>query len=191
MMDELQSLRRDIDAIDRELVELFRRRMDVTARVGAYKRERGIPVLDQERERQVLQNKGKLAGEELRPAAVTLFQTIMALSRRQQRDMMGQGADNPGVRRWRDARDSARRPIPAPRVAYQGEPGAYSEQAALDFFGADAVTAGLEQFEDCFLALREGRTTPCCPSRTAPPGPSGRSTTCSPSTSAIWWGRPR
>ncbi len=157
MMDELQSLRRDIDAIDRELVELFRRRMDVTARVGAYKRERGIPVLDQERERQVLQNKGKLAGEELRPAAVTLFQTIMALSRRQQRDMMGQGADNPGVRRWRDARDSARRPIPAPRVAYQGEPGAYSEQAALDFFGADAVTAGLEQFEDCFLALREGR----------------------------------
>ena len=157
MMDELQSLRRDIDAIDRELVELFRRRMDVTARVGAYKRERGIPVLDQERERQVLQNKGELAGEELRPAAVTLFQTIMALSRRQQRDMMGQGADNPGVRRWRDARDRARRPIPAPRVAYQGEPGAYSEQAALDFFGADAVTAGLEQFEDCFLALREGR----------------------------------
>ena len=79
-MDELQNLRRDIDAIDRELVELFRRRMNVTARVGAYKRERGIPVLDQERERQVLQNKGELAGEELRPAAVTLFQTIMALS---------------------------------------------------------------------------------------------------------------
>ena len=50
-MDELQSLRRDIDAIDRELVELFRRRMNVTARVGAYKRERGIPVLDQARER--------------------------------------------------------------------------------------------------------------------------------------------
>ena len=65
-MDELQELRREIDGIDRELVELFRRRMDVTARVGEYKRERGIPVLDQERERQVLQNKGELAGEALR-----------------------------------------------------------------------------------------------------------------------------
>ena len=156
-MDELQNLRRDIDAIDRELVELFRRRMDVTARVGAYKRERGIPVLDQERERQVLRNKGELAGEELRPAVVTLFQTVMALSRRQQRDMLGQGADNPGVRRWREARYAQRQPIPAPRVAYQGEPGAYSEQAALDFFGGSVRAAGLEQFEDCFLALREGR----------------------------------
>ena len=156
-MDELQNLRRDIDAIDRELVELFRRRMDVTARVGAYKRSRGVPVLDQERERQVLQNKGELAGEALRPAVITLYQTIMALSRRQQRDLMGQGADNPGVLRWREAQLNARSPVAAPRVVYQGEPGAYSEQAALDLFGPGADTAGLEQFEDCFLALREGR----------------------------------
>lgn len=156
-MDELQDLRRDIDAIDRELVELFRRRMDVTARVGAYKRSRGVPVLDQERERQVLQNKGELAGEALRPAVITLYQTIMALSRRQQRDLMGQGADNPGVLRWREAQLNARSPVAAPRVVYQGEPGAYSEQAALDLFGERAGTAGLEQFEDCFLALREGR----------------------------------
>ena len=114
-MDELQDLRREIDAIDRELVELFRRRMDVTARVGAYKRERGIPVLDQERERQVLRNKGELAGEALRPAVITLYQTIMALSRRQQRDLMGKGADNPGLRRWQDAQASAQLPIEHPR----------------------------------------------------------------------------
>ncbi len=155
-MDELQDLRRDIDAIDRELVELFRRRMDVTRRVGEHKRARGIPVLDQERERQVLRDKAELAGEALRPAVITLFQTVMALSRRQQRDLMGQGQENPGVRRWQDARANARRPVAAPRVVYQGVPGAYSEQAALDLFGQGARTAGLEQFEDCFLALREG-----------------------------------
>ena len=156
-MDELQTLRRDIDAIDRQLVELFRRRMDVTCQVGEYKRAQGIPVLDQERERQVLQNKGELAGEELRPAVTTLFQTIMALSRRQQRDLAGQGPGNPGVLRWREARDGIRLPVDAPRVVYQGVPGAYSEQAALNFFGENSNTAGLEQFEDCFLALREGR----------------------------------
>ena len=156
-MDGLQELRQEIDVIDRELVELFRRRMDVTRRVGEYKRARGIPVLDPERERQVLQNKGELAGESLRPAAITLFQTIMALSRRQQRDLMDKGPDNPGVLRWQSARTNSRPPVAAPRVVYQGVPGAYSEQAALDFFGPGADTAGLEQFEDCFLALREGR----------------------------------
>ena len=156
-MDDLQTLRRDIDAIDRQLVELFRQRMDVTHKVGEYKRSQGLPVLDQERERQVLQNKGALAGEELRPAVITLYQTIMALSRRQQRDLMGQGADNPGVRRWREAQAAKRRPVAAPKVVYQGVPGAYSEPAALNFFGEGTDTTGLEQFEDCFLALREGR----------------------------------
>ena len=156
-MADLQELRREIDGIDKQLVELFRQRMDVTRQVGEYKRERGIPVLDQERERQVLQNKGELAGEELRPGVITLFQTIMAISRRQQRDLADQGANNPGLLRWRRAQEAARRPAAAPRVVYQGVPGAYSEQACLNFFGEGVGAAGLEQFEDCFLALREGR----------------------------------
>ncbi|MDE6590499.1 MAG: chorismate mutase, partial [Oscillospiraceae bacterium] len=132
-------------------------RMDVTCQVGEYKRAHGVPVLDQERERQVLQNKGELAGEELRPAVITLFQTIMALSRRQQRDLAGRAADNPGLLRWREAQEGVRQPVAVPRVVYQGVPGAYSEQACLNFFGGDVSTTGLEQFEDCFLALREGR----------------------------------
>ena len=154
---DLAALRREIDGIDRQMVELFRQRMDVTRRVGEYKQANGIPVLDQERERQVLQNKGELAGEELRPAVITLYQTVMALSRRQQRDLMGQGPDNPGAARWRRAKADARPPVAAPRVVYQGVPGAYSEQAALDFFGGGADATGLDQFEDCFTALREGR----------------------------------
>ena len=156
-MDELQQLRQSIDEIDGKLVELFCRRMDVTRRVGEYKRERGIPVLDQARERQVLRNKGELAGDALRPAVITLYQTILALSRRQQRDLADQGTGNPGVKRWQGARDNAREPVDSPRVVYQGVPGAYSEQACLNFFGEGVNTAGLEQFEDCFLALREGR----------------------------------
>ena len=156
-MEELQSLRNEIDVIDRQMVELFRRRMDVTRRVGEYKAARGIPVLDQERERQVLQNKGELAGEELRPAVITLYQTVMSLSRRQQRDMLHERADNPGLRRYLSARAAIRPPVDDPKVVYQGVPGAYSEQACLNFFGQGVKTEGLEQFEDCFRAVREGR----------------------------------
>ena len=48
-MDELQALRQEIDSIDKQMVELFRQRMDVTRRVGEYKAARGMAVLDQAR----------------------------------------------------------------------------------------------------------------------------------------------
>ncbi len=156
-MSELDELRREIDAIDRRMTELFRRRMEVTRQVGEYKLAHGLPVLDQARERQVLAEKAALAGPELAPAAVRLYQTVMALSRRQQRDLTGERADNPGLRRFQAAMDSLRRPVEDPRVVYQGVPGAYSEQACLDWFGPGVNTQGLEQFEDCFTALKEGR----------------------------------
>ena len=47
-MTELEGYRRQIDAIDAQLVELFLRRMEVTGAVGRYKQERGLPVLDAE-----------------------------------------------------------------------------------------------------------------------------------------------
>lgn len=42
-------------------------------------------------------------------------------------------------------------------VAFQGEPGAYSEEAALDFFGAEARPAGRPTFDAVFEDVAEGR----------------------------------
>lgn len=156
-MEDLQSLRTRIDDIDQQIVELFRQRMELTAQVGKYKAAHGIPVLDRERERQVLWNKGQLVEQELRPAVTTLFQTIMALSRRQQRDMMGRAVDSPGLGRFLQVGGVPRQPVECPQVIYQGVPGAYSEQAVINFFGQGAERKGLEQFEDCFRAMREGQ----------------------------------
>ena len=50
-----------------------------------------------------------------------------------------------------------REPVAAPRVVYQGEPGAYSEMACRKFFGSAIRPQGLYDFEDTFLALAEGR----------------------------------
>ena len=156
-MNQLDMLRQQIDQVDRQLVALFAQRMALTQQVGAYKLAHHIPVLDQAREQEVLQAKGALVEEPLRPAVTTLYQTIMALSRRQQRDYIGERADNPGLRRYLEARSQVRPPVAHPRVVYQGVAGAYSEQACLHCFPPDTTLTGLSQFEDCFLALRDGQ----------------------------------
>lgn len=45
------------------------------------------------------------------------------------------------------------------RVAFQGEPGAYSELAALEHFGAGAATLPCANFEGIFEAVNTGRAT--------------------------------
>ena len=157
-MNELDGLRGQIDDIDRELLALFRRRMEVTRAVGEYKKAHQLPVLDVDRERQVLEKKRALAETpEMKTAVTTLYETIMGLSRRQQRALVRESEDQPAFRRFAGAFARRRQPVDRPRVVYQGVPGAYSEMACLDFFGPETGAEGLEQFEDVFLALKEGR----------------------------------
>ncbi len=49
-----------------------------------------------------------------------------------------------------------RLPVESPKVVYQGEPGAYSEMAAIDFFGKSVDSEGLVHFEDTFRRLQDG-----------------------------------
>lgn len=88
-MEDLNQLRQEIDRIDAQLVALFERRMAVTRQVGLYKLDRGLPVLDPGRERQVLAGKAALLQDKTLTAGITeLFETIMAISRRQQEALM-------------------------------------------------------------------------------------------------------
>ena len=153
-MTELEQYRREIDAIDGELVQLFLRRMEVTGNVGRYKQERGIPVLDAGRERQVIAAKTALTDDPARKADVAaLYESIMAISRRQQRTLVQEGEEDPGFAAYLAALCEARLPLEHPRVVYQGEPGAYSEEAAVGFFGPEVESVGLPWFGDVFAAL--------------------------------------
>jgi prephenate dehydratase len=44
-------------------------------------------------------------------------------------------------------------------IAFQGEPGAYSEAAAFEYFGSLIATLPCHNFEDVFAAVREARVT--------------------------------
>ena len=96
-MSQLEQYRRQIDEIDAGLVELFLKRMEVTGKVGEWKRENGVPVLDAARERRVIAAKTALTDDPVRRADLAeLYETIMAISRRQQRTLVKEGAEDPG-----------------------------------------------------------------------------------------------
>ena len=157
-MSELDSMRDAIDEIDRQIVQLFERRMNVTEQVGRFKQANHMPVLDNLRQKEVLASKAALLRDPDYRADVTmLYETIMGISRRQQRKIVREGAEEPNFARIQRALDTRREPVVDPVVAYQGEPGAYSEQATVNFFGPDVKAQGLRQFEDVFLALRDGK----------------------------------
>ena len=62
-MSELDMMRGAIDEIDNQIVHLFERRMAVTRQVGKYKQKVSMPVLDSDRERQVLAGKAALVSD--------------------------------------------------------------------------------------------------------------------------------
>ena len=67
-MESIEELRKQLDEIDGQLVKLFEQRMDVCARVGAYKIKNGRKVLDRPREKEKLQDvAGRVSSE---PGAV-------------------------------------------------------------------------------------------------------------------------
>jgi chorismate mutase/prephenate dehydratase len=159
-MSELDLLRGAIDEVDRQIVYLFERRMEVTQKVGEFKKRNGMAVLDVNRERDVLRKKlDWLHNTDLKTDVTVLYETIMAISRRQQRKLVREGSEIPSYARYISALNNWRAPVQNPRVVYQGEPGAYSEMASMDFFGANGMGSctGLHQFEDVFQALKEGK----------------------------------
>ena len=156
-MSKLDVLRGNIYEIDHQIVHLFERRMAVTRAVGEYKQEIGMPVLDAARERDVIAKKlNMLTNKELQADVVLLYETIMGISRRQQRNLVAEGLENPNFTKIGTDIAHARTSVQNPRVVYQGEPGAYSEMASIRFFGDSVQAKGLEQFEDVFQALKNG-----------------------------------
>ncbi len=154
-MEDLKTLREQIDGIDRDLLALFARRMEVTQKVGEYKLAHGVQVLDPRREQEVLDSKAALAPDAIQSEARTLFETIMALSRRQQRRLVP--ASQGDYETYLAQKSQARTPVQDPRVLYQGVPGAYAEEAAAAYFGEDCHRENLPSWEDVFAALRQGK----------------------------------
>lgn len=80
----IESIRKEIDAVDDELVALLKARFDLSRAIGEEKKKKGLPVYDARREEALLSRLEEAAtpyGGEVR----ALYERIMELSRKLQR----------------------------------------------------------------------------------------------------------
>ena len=84
----LDIIRQEIDQIDQELVALLEKRMVCVGQIVEYKEQKRLPVLDQGREREVLEKVGSLVmDEQYRMTIQAQFQDMMKHSRTYQEEV--------------------------------------------------------------------------------------------------------
>ena len=82
---DLLEIRDQIDGIDKEIVELFEKRMQLSAEVAEYKISNNKAVLDPQREKEKLNTLEKYASNSFNRVGVyELFRQMMAMSRKLQ-----------------------------------------------------------------------------------------------------------
>lgn len=151
---DLLGLRKEIDDIDDQLIPLLLKRMSVAEEVAKYKAERGMPVLNAEREQQILDDVAQKCGKH-GDTIKTVFSATMDASRALQHKIIGGGKElrtqietaleKPGL-------DPCGKPI-----ACQGVDGAYSGLTAKKIF-PDSDIHFHKQFEDVFEAVNMGES---------------------------------
>jgi chorismate mutase/prephenate dehydratase len=161
--EELSALRRRIDDIDGKLVSLFQERMATALEAGKLKVRENMPIQNAAREQEVVDRAASLAGEHLKSETALMMRSVIALAREYERVRTINSelpllppARKPAAERA-GAGTGAGKNIKNISCAYQGVPGAWSEQALLKLF-PDAIREPAEFFEDVFLAVKEKKT---------------------------------
>ncbi len=126
---KLEDLRKRIDKADASIVKLIAERIRIAGEIGKEKEKQGKQIEDVEREKRVLENIRHIAREENigQEDIEAIYRQIVTISKNVQ-----------GV-----------------KVAFQGELGAYSEDAAFHFFGSSIQLEPCESLDDVFEAVEQ------------------------------------
>ncbi len=150
---DLSECREKIDEIDRKIVGLYEDRMSVSETVADYKLSNGLGVLDKKRENEKLKAVKALAHSDFNKKAVEeLYNHIMSISRKRQYEIM----EERGMRKRPSFTCVEKLDTAGARVVYQGVEGAYSEEAAVRFFGPDCDRVHVDTFKDAMSLIDEG-----------------------------------
>ncbi len=132
-MSNLQEARKKINEIDEQMARLFEERMEAVRTVAEYKMDRGLPVYDESREKEVLdKNTAFLTNERYQPYYTLFQQGVMDVSKNYQRQLME------GL-----------------HIAYSGVEGAYAHIVSRRVF-PEGKSVSYPNFEAAYRAVEKG-----------------------------------
>ena len=152
---DINDLRGEIDNIDSQLVELFKKRMDTAADIAKYKLLNNLPVYDKQRERELLSKVSQISGEEYENYTLRLYSQILELSKAYQSKIIKTpSALYEKISAAIDNKEKMQFPEKA-IVACQGVEGAYSSLACEKIFRTPSIMF-VDSFDSVFSAVSQG-----------------------------------
>ncbi len=126
----MEELRKKIDETDEKIVKLIAERIRIAEEIGGEKKKNGMQIQDVKREQKVLEHVKSIGQtENLKAEDIeSIYRQIMSVTR----NMEGLA------------------------VAFQGERGAYSEEAAFHYFGSTVQVKPCESVDDVFAVVEKG-----------------------------------
>jgi chorismate mutase / prephenate dehydratase len=127
----INELRKQIDDIDEHIVELIASRLKIAQEAGKEKENNGLPIEDRKREEKVMEHVKELAGKE--------------------------GINGNDIKEVYKQILTVTRNIQGFEVAFQGEEGAYAQEAAHKFFGQSVRTRPCEALDEVFKLVQDNK----------------------------------
>ena len=137
-MDDIKTLREEINLIDKDMARLFEKRMAVSKKIAIYKGENNLPIFDIDREKEVIERcKGYIEDKSLENYYVNFQFDVMKLSRKYQEALLS-----------------------GKKVAYCGTFGAYAYIAANKMY-TDPSLVAYSTFKYAFDSVSNGECDAC------------------------------
>ncbi len=144
---DLSHYRSEIDTIDKELIKLFERRIEISKNIAKYKSENNMQIFDESREKEVIEkNLKRLSKKEYEKVTKLFIRTLMDLSKSLQEEIVSKEEMVVHKGNYKIEKNI--------KIGYQGVKGSFSEEAMIEYFGENQKSINYEKFEDVFIALQ-------------------------------------
>ncbi|HBG8064279.1 TPA: prephenate dehydratase [Clostridioides difficile] len=167
-MEDLTRYRNEIDNIDKELIQLFEKRMNTVLEIARHKMKNNTTILQKDREEKVLSRAvDNLDNKAYSQETIQFFNSIMEISRGLQKRLM----DNDSEQKIEFRLDSSKKKFDLSSVnkykslkeelnkknilvGFPGKSDSFTEEALNKFFNKKTAKKQFKEFEDVFIALK-------------------------------------